>query len=176
MLDQDDTLSLEEIGRIFSRLRQPDLLRLAALARTWTRGLERRDAADLLNEALTRILSGQRPWPADVPLPAFLSQVMRSIASQWRHEDARELLADDGDAPREPSTLATDVEFSHLVGKMRAALEDDPSAQGVFDHILLQTNREQARSLLGLDTIAYDTTRRRMIRTLHRQFNPGWTL
>jgi DNA-directed RNA polymerase specialized sigma24 family protein len=176
MVDQDDILSLEEVGRILSRLRQPDLLRLAALARTWVRGLERREAADLLNEALARILSGQRPWPADVPLPAFLSQVMRSIASQWRHEDAREQLADDGDAPREPSTPMADVEFAHLVGKMRAALENDPSAQGVFDHILSQTNREQARSLLGLDITAYDTTRRRMIRILHRQFKPGWTL
>lgn len=176
MTGQDDTLSLEEVGRILNRLRQPDLLRLAALARTWIRGLDRRDAADLLNEALARILSGQRPWPADVPLPAFLSQVMRSIASQWRHEDARELLADDGNAPPETSTPLADVEFTHLVGKMRAALEDDPPAQGVFDHILLHTSRDQARSLLGIDATAYDTTRRRMIRTLHRQFNPGWTL
>ncbi|MFB0874010.1 MULTISPECIES: hypothetical protein [unclassified Sphingobium] len=87
MADAVETLSLEEVGRVLGRLRQADLLRLAALAQTWVSGLPRRDAGDLLNEALARILSGQRPWPADVPLSAFLSQVMRSIASQWRHED-----------------------------------------------------------------------------------------
>ena len=38
MADQDDILSLEEIGRIFHRLRQPDLLRIAALARVWVQG------------------------------------------------------------------------------------------------------------------------------------------
>lgn len=176
MADQDDTLSLEEIGRIFNRLRQPDLLRMAALARVWVRGLERRDEADLLNEALARILSGQRPWPVDVSLHAFLSQVMRSVASQWRHEDIREPLADDGTDPREPVQQMADVESANLVGRMRVALDDDAPARGVFDHILMQTGRDQACSLLGLDATAYDTSRRRMIRTLQRQFNPGWTL
>lgn len=175
MADQDDILSLEEIGRIFNRLRQPDLLRMAALARVWVRGLDRRDAADLLNEALARILSGERPWPADVSLPAFLSQVMRSIASQWRHEDIREPLGEDGAASREASAPMADVEFTDLVGRMRGALNDDAPARGVFDYILMHTSRDQARSLLGLDATGYDTSRRRMIRTLQRQFNPGWT-
>lgn len=176
MADQDDNLSLEEIGRIFNRLRQPDLLRMAALARVWVRGLDRRDEADLLNEALARILSGQRPWPVDIPLHAFLSQVMRSVASQWRHEDLREPLADDGTDPREPVQPMADVEVADLVGRMRVALDDDAPARGVFDHILMHTCRDQARNLLGLDATAYDTSRRRMIRTLQRQFNPGWTL
>lgn len=95
MADESHHLSLEEVGRLLSRQRQADLLRLAALAGTWVRGIPRRDAADLLNEALARVLSGKRPWPADVSLHAFLSQVMRSIASQWRHQDAREPLAAD---------------------------------------------------------------------------------
>lgn len=87
--DAVEHLSLEEVGRLLSRQRQVDLLRLAALAETWVRGNPRRDASDLLNEALVRILSRDRPWPADVSLHAFFSQVMRSIASQWRHEDNR---------------------------------------------------------------------------------------
>jgi DNA-directed RNA polymerase specialized sigma24 family protein len=95
MADGVEHLSLDEVGRLLSRQRQADLLRLAALAETWARGIPRRDASDLLNEALARILSGDRPWPADISLHAFLSQVMRSIASQWRHEDTREPLAVD---------------------------------------------------------------------------------
>ena len=57
-------------------------------AGNWATGLRQHDADDLLNEALDRVLSGRRTWPIDVPLLAFLSQVMRSIASQWRKEDA----------------------------------------------------------------------------------------
>jgi DNA-directed RNA polymerase specialized sigma24 family protein len=85
-MDDDAThLTPGEVRRIIGRLRGPDLLRLSSLARTWATGLRQHDADDLLNEALDRVLSGRRPWPSNVPLPAFFSQVMRSIASgAWR--------------------------------------------------------------------------------------------
>jgi hypothetical protein len=98
---------------------------------------------------------------------------MRSIASQWRHEDARELLAEDcNEIPDEPA--ANSVEFVDLVHKMRTALNDDAPAQGIFDHVLQQTSRDLTRMHLGLDATAYDTARRRMIRTLQRKFSPDW--
>ncbi|MBT1517494.1 hypothetical protein KIP88_45225 [Bradyrhizobium sp. SRL28] len=87
MDDEATHLSLGEVRRIISRLRGPDLVRLSLLARAWAAGLRYHDTDDLLYEALDRILSGRRLWPSEVPLPAFLSQVMRSIASQWRQED-----------------------------------------------------------------------------------------
>jgi DNA-directed RNA polymerase specialized sigma24 family protein len=176
MADAVETLSLEEVGRVLGRLRQADLLRLAALAQTWVSGLPRRDAGDLLNEALARILSGQRPWPADVPLPAFLSQVMRSIANQWRHEDVREPLAAETDEIGNDPQECRDDAFADMTKRMRAALADDPPALGIFNHILTQTSRKQACDQLQLSATGYDTARRRMIRTLQRQFNPGWIL
>ena len=175
MADESHHLSLEEVGRLLSRQRQADLLRLAALAETWVRGVTRREAADLLNEALARVLSGDRPWPADVTLHAFLSQVMRSIASQWRHEDAREPLA--ADHIRDLDSVAADeadLNFINLTERMREALLGDTPALGIFDHILTQTSRKQACEQLGLDATGYDTARRRMTRTLRRQFKPGW--
>jgi DNA-directed RNA polymerase specialized sigma24 family protein len=175
MADESHHLSLEEVGRLLSRQRQADLLRLAALAETWVRGIPRRDAADLLNEALARVLSGKRPWPADVSLHAFLSQVMRSIASQWRHEDAREPLAADHIADlNEVAADETGNDLADLTQRMREALLSDGPALGIFDHILTQTSRKQACEQLGLDATAYDTARRRMTRTLRRQFKPGW--
>lgn len=149
-------------------------MRLAALAETWVRGIPRREASDLLNEAIARILSGDRPWPADVSLHAFFSQVMRSIASQWRHEDAREpLAADQAEAISEVPTIA-ETDFADLAQRMREALIEDEHALGIFDHILTQTSRKQACEQLGLDATGYDTARRRMTRTLRRQFKPGW--
>jgi hypothetical protein len=176
MANEVEHLSLEEVGRLLSRQRQPDLLRLAALAETWVRSIPRRDAFDLLNEALSRVLSGDRPWPADVPLPAFLSQVMRSIASQWRHEDIREpLAADHDDEIGDGRSKPVDDNFTDLTRRMRVTLLDDPPALGIFDHILTQTSRKQACDQLGLDATGYDTARRRMIRILRHRFNPGWT-
>ena len=66
-------------------------------------------------------------------------------------------------------------ELADLIRKMRASLAGDRDARGVFDQVLAQAGRVDAGSLLGLDPTAYDTARRRMIRTLHRQFYPGWT-
>ena len=89
MGDEATHLTPGEVRRIIGRLRGPDLMPLAALARVWAAGLRQHDADDLLNEAFDRVLSGRRPWPIDVPTPALMSQVMRSIASQGRQEDRR---------------------------------------------------------------------------------------
>jgi DNA-directed RNA polymerase specialized sigma24 family protein len=174
MTDEIERLSLEEVGRLLGRLRQPDLLRLAALARLHTTGMPRRDPADLLSEALARVLSGQRPWPAAVGLTPFLAGVMRSIAHQWRHEDQREPLTEDTLAENSELAFDTNHELADLMERMRAALVDDPVALGVFEHSLLQTSRTQVMADLGLDATAFDTARRRMIRKLHRRFYPGW--
>jgi len=175
MSDEVEHLSLEEVARLLDRQRQPDILRLAAIAETWVRGVPRRDASDLLNEALARILSGDRPWPADVSLHPFLSQVMRSIASQWRREDMREPLIGDDEDLANGRAERVDFDFSDLATRMRAALVADPPALGIFDHIMTQTSRKQAFEQLGLDATGYDTARRRMTRALRRQFKPGWT-
>jgi hypothetical protein len=176
MSHEVETLSIEEVARLLSRLRQADHLRLAALAQAWISGCPRREAAELLNEALARVLSGARPWPADVPLPAFLSQVMRSIASQWRHEDHREPLLNDADAMRDDSLTTMNHDLADLTERMRKALDDDPAGLGIFEHILAQTSRKDVRAELGINETKYDTARRRMIRTLQDQFSPGWTL
>lgn len=178
MSDGVETLSIGEVTRLMSRLRQGDHLRLAALAQTWVSGCPRRDGAELLNEALVRVLSGARPWPSDVALFAFLSQVMRSISSQWRYEDQREPLLDDADSVSDnnDSMIVLDHDLADLTRRMRKALNDDPNGLGIFEHILAQTNRAVVRAELGIDETKYDTARRRMIRTLQDQFSPGWTL
>jgi DNA-directed RNA polymerase specialized sigma24 family protein len=102
--------------------RGPDLVRLAALARVWATGLRQHDADDLLNETLNRVLSGRRPWPIDVPLPAFVSQVMRSIASQRRHEDRREPLMEDeaGEMFEEERNPGASYEMGDLISDVAA--------------------------------------------------------
>ena len=177
-MDDDAThLSLGEVRRILGRLRVPDILRLSALAQTWVIGLRQYDEDDLLNEALDRVLSGRRPWPSDVSLHAFLSQVMRSIASQWRRENRREPLRVDetGQVFEEVSDNSfASYEMDDLVARMRRALAEDPAALGVFDHFLADSNRVEALTTLGMDATQYDTARRRMVRHLFEAFHSGW--
>lgn len=167
-----------EVRQFVGQLRAPDILRLSALARNWATGLRQHDADDLLNEALARILSGRRPWPCDVPWPAFVSQVMRSIASQWRQENRREpLREDETDHVFEEETHdpGAEYEMDDLATRMRQALADDPAALGVLDHVLADSDGEEARTAVGMDVTEYNTARRRMVRHLFRAFNAGWT-
>lgn len=177
MHDEAAHLTPGEVRRIIGRLRGPDILRLSALARTWATGLRQHDADDLLNEALDRVLSGRRPWPTDLSLPTFLSQVMRSIASQWRRENRREPLKEDetGMAFEEESeNPAAGYEMDDLISRMRQALDTDSSALGVFDHILADSDRYEAQAALGVNATQYDTARRRMVRQLFEAFYSGW--
>jgi DNA-directed RNA polymerase specialized sigma24 family protein len=127
-MDDDAThLGLGEVRRILRRLREPEIVRLAALARTWAKGLRQHDGDDLLAETFERILSGRRPWPADVPLPAFFSQVMRSIRSQWLQEDRREPLREDvtgygGDDDSEETVLPPKIRG--LIDEIRRSTEE----------------------------------------------------
>jgi DNA-directed RNA polymerase specialized sigma24 family protein len=169
-------LTLGEVRRILGRLRAPDIVRLSALARTWATGLRQRDADDLLNEALDRALSGRRPWPSDVPLPAFLSQVMRSIASQWRRQNRREPLKEDetGEIVEASDNPAGTYEMDDMISRMRNTLAEDPAGLGVLEHLLADSDRQEAQIALGMDATQYDTARRRMVRNLFDAFHTGW--
>jgi len=71
-----------DAARAIRALSDADLVRLKALARLWSRGLPAGLGwADVLNDAILRVLEGARPWPPGVPLTAFLSGVMRSICA-----------------------------------------------------------------------------------------------
>ncbi len=179
MDDGSSYLTLSEVRGALNRLRAPEIVRLSLLAQHWARGLRRHDQDDMMNEAFDRVLSGRRPWPSDVPLPAFLSGVMRSIASQWRREDWREPLLerDEQDTPDGTEhDLTAGHEFNDLLFRMRQVLADDPEASGVLNHVLDDTDRAEAQSALSLDATSYDTARRRMVRKLIKVFGPEWDL
>jgi len=168
-------LSPAEVRRALDRLSRADIVRLSLLAQNWVRGLPRRTADDLVNEAFERILSGKRPWPCDVDPGAFFHGVMRSISSQWRKEDYRELLAEDEqNGPGEGSCAEPDHDLNDLVFRMRMALGDDEKAKDMYDHMLVDRDREEVQAAMGLDATGFDTVRRRMFRHLRDAFSSGW--
>jgi DNA-directed RNA polymerase specialized sigma24 family protein len=179
MNEEPTHLSLGEVRRALDRLRPPDIVRLSELARHWASGLRGYDADDILNEAFERILAGRRPWPHDVSTPAFLSGVMRSIASEWRHRATRErLLEDEEDGATEsiPGGLGPNHEINDVLFRMRRALAEDSEALEVLEHILADSDRDDAQDASGLDATQYETARRRMLRRMFAAFSSGWKL
>ena len=72
--------------------------------------------------------------------------------------------------------LPRPTRWTICIARMRHALADDPSGMGVFDHILADSDREEAQAALGIDAARYDTARRRMARHLFNAFHAGWNL
>jgi RNA polymerase sigma-70 factor (ECF subfamily) len=167
-----------DVARAIHALSDTDLIRLKAVARLWSRGLPNGLGwADVLNEAIVRVLDGSRPWPRKVPLLAFLSGVMRSICDdQWR-KARRELLVRNGDgsalgAPSEEAAATPDPE--RTLGAAQALAEvdrlfaADPSALKIIAGLAEGFTPGEICRTYGMTELEYDTTRKRMRRKLLR--------
>lgn len=167
----------DEVRRVLAGLRPADAVRLVRLAQNWVRRAPRRSAEDLLNEVFDRMLAGRRRWPVDVPLPDFVSGVMRSIVGEWWREDAAEPLAGDIGWEREADDPGAhpDRDLPDMLDRMVASLHDDDEARSLLVHMRAGTRRAEAAMAMGVDLKTYDTARRRMTRRLLASFGPEWT-
>lgn len=200
--------SVEELSRALTILTAAERLRLSARARLLVWGTEYTDPQELFNEAVKRALvaaSGSkkdgergRPWPIDrVPLPAFLSGCMDSIADSSRESlgqtqtDRLEALA--GEA-RDVDTVIhragrwnTDVveqaiEVENTFDRQQRAQADAHAIEAYFrddQEVLAVIEGEKAEmpvaevlALFDLDQKTYDTARRRLRRQVDKMM-PG---
>ncbi|HEX8534407.1 MAG TPA: hypothetical protein VF662_09580 [Allosphingosinicella sp.] len=174
-MDEVEYHTIEEVKRALARLRDPTLVKLTMLARSWIRMTPQRGHEDLLSEALSRVLSGRRRWPLGLPLDVFLNGVMRSIASQWVGEDAARATIGLEDAVGVASPGGAGAfEFRDAVARMSAILAFDPLARGILEGAVEGSTCAEIMDNLGMDETAYDTARRRMVRVLAKAFGPDW--
>ncbi len=167
-----------DVAHAIDALSAADLVRLKALARLWMRGLpEVLGWADVLHEAIARALDGSRKWPPGVPILAFLSSIMRSICEdQWRRErrEGRLLARDDDlDAREGEPQPGADPERALAAVQSLAAVHAlfcvDPAALKVIAGLADGLTPAEICRLYGMSEREYDTTRRRMRRTLLRR-------
>jgi DNA-directed RNA polymerase specialized sigma24 family protein len=158
-----------DVGAALAALSEEDLLRLRALARLRARALpDGVSWSDLLHEAVLRALAGARPWPPGVPLLAFLAGVMRSLCDEYwrRYRRQHDLPAPHG------SREADDPERACAAAEALAAIQrlfaSDKAALKVITALTSGLNAEDIRRQCGLTEVEYDTTRRRIRRTLLR--------
>ena len=158
-----------DVGAALAALSEEDLLRLRAIARLRARSLpDGISWSDLLHEAVLRALTGARPWPPGVPLLAFLAGVMRSLCDeQWRRHRRQNHLATshDGGGAVDPERACAAAEALAAIQRLFAS---DEAARKVITGLISGMAADDIRRHYGLTAVEYDTTRRRIRRTLLR--------
>ena len=160
-----------------------ELLRLKVIARLHARGLPP-DVAwdDLLQEALTRYLTGARQRPDGVPIVAFLAGVMRSVradhlrrAKRAAGEGGALRLDQDGDESQavELRDPAPDPERALIAAQelleIKRLFADDAVALQIIDGLAEGLPAEEIRAVKRISRIDYDSARKRMRRCLLRE-------
>lgn len=158
-------------------LSETDLVRLKALARLWSRGLPGGIGwADVLHEAIVRVLDGSRVGPSDVPILAFLSGVMRSLCDDYwrrvRHEQRLLVSRDDYCRSSEPADEVSDPERVAVavagLAEIYRLFATDPVALQIIDGMSNGLAAKDICRTYGIAALDYDTARRRMRRALLR--------
>ncbi len=184
--DRDFLPAPSDLAIEIADLADADLLRLGALARLRARGLPGLDGADLLNEAVLRLLDGSRSRPPGVPLVAVLAMTMRGVAhDHWRRlRRERPMLvppgAEDGDAARHPDpSPGSDPERATAAAQALADIDRLFARDAVALQVIAGLGDglvpAEIRRRYGLTATAYDTARRRMRRALLRRDGDGGT-
>lgn len=158
-----------------------DLLRLKTIARLHARGLPP-DIGwdDLLQEAFTRVITGQRIQPEGVATVAFLAGIMRSLKAEHLHraykggrhalrldqavEGSRDVELSDP-APGPERLLSARQELNAI----KQLFAGDPVALQIIAGLGKGLSAEQIRAAAGISKVDYDSARRRMRRSLIRE-------
>lgn len=169
-----------ETALALNLLSKTDLLRLKTVARIYARGLEPEGAwEDLLQIAITRVLTGSRQCPAGVSMVALIAGILRSLRTDyWRRlrRQARENRLRI-DHEREESLALVDptpgpertLDARQQLTLVKLLFADDPAALQIIDGLSNGLSAEQIRLSTGLSRMDYDSTRRRMRRTVLRE-------
>jgi hypothetical protein len=131
-----ETLTRPEILKALRALSDEEKTALLKIAALYARATPY-DAMDLFNEAVCRLLSGERKWPKGLPALVVIGGVIRSIAWSWR---TRKIPSDDptelDGAPMAPSQeSATDL--AQFIAWMVDRLKDDAVALAVLPRIMV---------------------------------------
>lgn len=180
-------LTPDQIGEILSGLSAADWQRARAIAGSLCGGVSGWNADDLLQEAMTKFLAGERVWPVGVHTMVVLKNAMHSIASNARKrnkvspiDDSVEVDSFETDDEKKGSTaLSTtgitpeEVESGkQQIAALYAALAGDDDLHMLAIAWGEGLRGEEACKELGWDAKKYDAERKRLTRRLEK-LDPG---
>jgi DNA-directed RNA polymerase specialized sigma24 family protein len=177
------TISATETSLSLKLVTEMDLLKLKTIARLHARGLPP-DVGwqDLIQEALTRVLTGARKVPEGIGMVPFLAGVMRSLRTEhWRRAlggsgGRRAVHLDQDDEMHREVELfdpAPSAERSLSAHQELRAIErlfaDDPVALLILAGLGAGLSPDQICASGKISKTDYDSGRKRMRRTLLRE-------
>lgn len=178
-------VSVGEAALAIAALTAADLVRLGRIAQLRAYRLPDGNWEDLVNESIEKLLSGARRWPVQMPLVAFLREVIRSLASEkWRRHVQASIVSlrpESAEAEDDPllqvADTAPDPErvllARDLLERVRSTFAGDPSALAVLAALAEGRGADEIRRALGMSPRDYDTCRRRLRRGIARHFPEG---
>ena len=132
---QPATATVDEFVTALQQLSDNDLRKLYGLAQIRATGLNLVDGGDLLHEAISRVLNGNRRWPRAVQLTVFLRETMRSIASDhWRRREAAVVITE--------ADVNTSLDVDQDISDMAVDNSTNPERTIVAADVLLQDRED----------------------------------
>lgn len=180
---QREQLSREALRQAISSLSPADMLRLHKKAKFFSPGTGM-EPADLLQEAIARTLqeSDGRNCPADVSVPVFLGNAMRSIADGERDKARRivsldqdsaasTITATDGRTPED--AVAAVQQLDQIWAQLEHRFADDPQAIAVMLGLAEECTADEIKEIEPMSQHEYEAARKRVRRELERLSHRG---
>jgi hypothetical protein len=182
-LDSDDRLSSAEVRQELENMSTADRVRVERLAQYAFAGVSGMSDEDLLQEAYTKLMSGERIWRRGFAAVPAIASVLDSMASNLRKREANSPIEtgtiiaateviDDADllvrnvepiAAMTPEDAAYD---SQQLKKLEALLADDEEATLVAWEWAMGRRGKEAIEALGMSENQYEAARKRLMRKL----------
>lgn len=167
-LNTAEYLTNEEVEAAIAQLTDAHLVKITASARAYCSDLRAMGVDDLLNEALKRLISGERQAPKESPFFYAVVQIMRSLADQERKRQSKFWLESDNETPVqavEDTSLTAAINEERLA-TLNALLGNDDLAIKVATMCALEHSPSEICEELGIKKTTYDTVRKRIRRAI----------
>jgi RNA polymerase sigma-70 factor (ECF subfamily) len=185
--EETDHLSEDEVRAQIEALTMPELIKIEKMSQLY--GGRDVDPGDLLQEAIKRALDGTRKCKRGVDFLVFLKNAMRSIASAKRKKQVPENdIAFSKDAHSgDISGMPTSSPEENVLAQERAKaceaklqeiydlFKDDGDATGILMGKEEGLSAQEIREMWGMDKTTYNSTRRRIRRTVNKKYPKGWS-
>ena len=185
--ENTDYLSEAEVRAQIEALTMPELIKIEKVSKLYG-GIDI-DPGDLLQEAVKRTLDGTRKCKRGVDFLVFLKNAMRSIASAKRKKEVPEndiaFSKDEhsGDIAGMPASSPEENALAQeraeaYEAKLQAIFDlfkDDENATAILMGHEEGLSAQEIREMWGMDETTYNSTRRRIRRTVDKKYPEGWS-
>ena len=182
-LESDTRLSTAEVKQELEKISPADWSRLERLAQWAFAGASGMSHEDLLQEACTKLWSGDRVWRRGFAAVPAIASVLDSMASNYRKREVNGpivsgTIAGSTEALDDADLLVRDVEpvdattpedaasGSQQLKKLEALLADDEDATLVTWEWAAGRRGKEAMEALGMSENQYEAARKRLLRKL----------